>query len=381
MERIIPCTDCAEKTLDVEQLGFRVTGCDPHPERPGFCVLRFEDGSPSPGAGASLAAPASADARAASGTVAGGVTATQAAVAKAIVNLFETGEVLGQYGKVTLIPGDTGHLTFGRSQTTLGSGNLGKLLQQYCANPGARFGARLAAYLPRFLAIDESLDDDHRLHNVLRASADDPVMRDTQDAFFDRTYWEPALRAASRLGLHSPLAVAVVYDSVVHGAWLAMRDRTTRAIGEPASVGEQAWIDAYVNTRRMWLETHARADLRPTVYRMHAFRGLIDQGFWGLELPLVVRGKEISSATLAALPPGCYDGPQPGSRPLTLATPLARGLDVRLLQLGLSDRGVGILADGIFGRTSFNLLKAWKAQHGLVADGIADPPLIGELTA
>jgi len=94
-----------------------------------------------------------------------------------------------------------------------------------------------------------------------------------------------------------------------------------------------------------------------------------------------VRGKEISSVTLAALPPGCYDGPQPGSRPLTLATPLARGLDVRLLQLGLSDRGVDILADGIFGRTSFNLLKAWQAQHGLAATGIADPALIGELTA
>lgn len=380
MERIIPCTDCAEKTLDVEQLGFRVTSCDPHPERPGFCVLRFEDRSATPAAGASLAAPAAA-ARAGRGAVAGGVTATQAAVAKAIVNLFETGEVLGQYGKVTLIPGDTGHLTFGRSQTTLGSGNLAKLLQQYCANPGARFAGRLASYLPRFLAIDESLDDDPRLHNVLRATADDPVMRDTQDAFFDRTYWEPALRAAASLGVHTPLGVAVVYDSAVHGSWLAMRDRTTRAVGEPAAVGEQAWIDAYVRTRRAWLEGHARADLRQTVYRMDAFRRLIDQGFWGLEMPLVVRGKEISSVTLAALPPGCYDGPQPGSRPLTLATPLARGLDVRLLQLGLSDRGVDILADGIFGRTSFNLLKAWQAQHGLAATGIADPALIGELTA
>lgn len=380
MERIIPCTDCAEKTLDVEQLGFRVTNCDPHPERPGFCVLRFEDRSATPAAGASLAAPAAA-VRAGRVAVAGGVTATQAAVAKAIVNLFETGEVLGQYGKVTLIPGDTGHLTFGRSQTTLGSGNLAKLLQQYCANPGARFAGRLASYLPRFLAIDESLDDDPRLHNVLRATADDPVMRDTQDAFFDRTYWEPALRAAASLGVHTPLGVAVVYDSAVHGSWLAMRDRTTRTVGEPAAVGEQAWIDAYVRTRRAWLEGHARADLRQTVYRMEAFGRLIDQGFWGLEMPLVVRGREISSVTLAALPPGCYDGPQPGSRPLTLATPLARGLDVRLLQLGLSDRGVDILADGIFGRTSFNLLKAWQAQHGLAATGIADPALIGELTA
>ena len=94
---------------------------------------------------------------------------------------------------------------------------------------------------------------------------------------------------------------------------------------------------------------------------------------WGLEMPLVVRGREISSVTLAALPPGCYDGRSQVRAP-DAGDPLARGLDVRLLQLGLSDRGVDILADGIFGRTSFNLLKAWQAQHGLAATGIADPP-------
>ena len=58
------------------------------------------------------------------------VTATQAATIKAIVNFFETGHVLGDYGQVTVLAGDTGHLTFGRSQTTLGSGNLHKLLER-----------------------------------------------------------------------------------------------------------------------------------------------------------------------------------------------------------------------------------------------------------
>ena len=43
MERTIPCDDCAEKTLDIQQLGFHVTGCNPHPNRPGFCVLTFEE--------------------------------------------------------------------------------------------------------------------------------------------------------------------------------------------------------------------------------------------------------------------------------------------------------------------------------------------------
>ena len=80
------------------------------------------------------------------------LTHTQKKAAESIVNLFETSEVLGDYSKVTLIAGDTGHLTFGRSQTTLGSGNLYELMRRYCDNGGALFGARLTHWLPRLEA-------------------------------------------------------------------------------------------------------------------------------------------------------------------------------------------------------------------------------------
>ncbi len=309
------------------------------------------------------------------------LTPTQKKTAEAIINLFETSQVLGDYSKVTLIAGDTGHLTYGRSQTTLGSGNLHDLLQRYCANSGARFRFRLEPYLPRFSARDLSLDNDLKLHNILRASADDPVMRDTQDGFFDEVYWQPAARTAARLGIDSPLGVAVVYDSFVHGSWKTISDRTTRQVGLISSIGEQRWITAYVATRRAWLATHSRKDLRDTVYRMDAFQRLIDQGYWGLDLPLVVRDKEISIFTLARTPPGCYDGPQPGTRPLSLQSPMQRGLDVRLVQLGLSDLGVDIKADGIFGRTSALCLKEYQSTHGLPATGVADVTIISQLVA
>ena len=58
----------------------------------------------------------------------------QKAAAQAIVNIFETGSVRGDYGEVTLIPGDSGQLTYGRSQTTLASGNLFLLIQDYCGH-------------------------------------------------------------------------------------------------------------------------------------------------------------------------------------------------------------------------------------------------------
>ncbi|CAH0353121.1 hypothetical protein AQB9606_03072 [Aquabacterium sp. CECT 9606] len=56
-------------------------------------------------------------------------------IAPSIVNLVETGVVLGDWGIVTVIAGDKGHLTFGRLQTALGSGNLVDLLNRCCTKP------------------------------------------------------------------------------------------------------------------------------------------------------------------------------------------------------------------------------------------------------
>ena len=50
------------------------------------------------------------------------LTALQQSAAQAVVNIFETGSIRGNYSDVTLLPGDSGQLTYGRSQTTLASG-------------------------------------------------------------------------------------------------------------------------------------------------------------------------------------------------------------------------------------------------------------------
>lgn len=371
--QIIPCADCAGATRRFEERGFRVLGCAPHATLAHMCVISFEP--PALAAAEAFAAPAAGGAISSTSTL----TPTQVRTAQAIVNLFETGEVLGRYGQVTVLPGDPGRLTYGRSQTTLGSGNLNLLLTQYCQNHGARFGRRLQPHLVRFAAGDEALDGDIKLHNLLRACADDPVMRETQDAFFDNTYWQPALRAATKLSLRSALAVSVVYDSHVHGSWTTLRDKTNSNDGNVPALGEQGWIGAYVRNRRAWLADHKLAILHSTVYRMDAFQRLIALGQWGLELPLVVRGTEISTASLAAMPPECYDGPPAGSRPLSLQQPLLRGLDVRLIQLALSDSGADIRADGVYGQGSVRCVKELQIARGLPVTGALDLALIGEL--
>lgn len=379
------CEDCDDRKEDLQQRGYEVVGaCAEDQGQPGMCVIRYRRAVAAAAAAAAMgtvaARDAAATALAAESFDEPAATATQASAAKAVVNLFETGQVLGDYGSVTVLPGDTGHLTYGRSQTTLGSGNLAVLVDRYCTQPGARFGTRLRDWRASLKARDRALDRDQQLHNLLRACADDPVMRDVQDRFFDDSYWQPAVRAAARLGIRFPLGVAIVYDSWVHGSWGAMRDRTDRG-GTVQRSGEKEWLERYVDTRREWLATHPNLLLRKTVYRMDAFRGLMDQGYWGLELPLVVRGREISLATLSGMPPGCYDGPHPGTRPLAVQSPLNRGLDVRLLQLGLSlaDHQCDIRADGIFGSTTARWVARYQQGNGLPQTGVADPALVARL--
>ncbi len=384
----VRCDECDRERESLIVKGFNVLGCVKDPSDPRFCIISYEDSMMLAGASAEatiadrpveraaatrVAAPAEAAAAAEP------LTPAQRAACEAIVNVFETGSVRGDYGQVTVIPTDTGRLTYGRSQAALGSGSLLKLLRTYCDAPRARFGERLRGELKRFESKDQALDTDQRLHNVLRACADDPVMRDAQDTYFDRFYFQPALRAANALGIVSALGVAVVYDSFVHGSWPTLRDRTNEVDGTVAQLGERAWVRAYVARRRLWLAASRRKDLRATTYRMDAFQRLLDQNQWGLALPLVVRGVEVSELSLAAVPRGCFDGPQPGSRPLLLASPLATGLDVRLLQLALSELQVAVTADGVFGKASANAIRAFQIAHGQEASGTADVAFIRKM--
>src|SRR3982751_2798456 len=130
----VACTDCTDRRHDLEGTGHHVVDCREDPSLPGYCVLRYALPASTPAPAPSLLA------------------TTQAQAAKAVVNIFETGSVRGDYGQVGVIPGDTGRLTYGRAQATLGSGNLRRLVERYCAMVGARFAARLRAWLPTLVA-------------------------------------------------------------------------------------------------------------------------------------------------------------------------------------------------------------------------------------
>ncbi|MDR7294775.1 MULTISPECIES: peptidoglycan-binding protein [Roseateles] len=381
MTREVACIRCDAEAAFTRSLGFVVQGCQPIPNKPGRCELSFFDPRLEGMAASAAPPPPAAVTATLAALPAAPLTGIQQRTAQAIINLFETSQVLGDYGRVTVLAGDAGHLSFGRSQTSLGSGNLAKLVERYVANPAARWASRLVAYLPRLQALDVALDGDELLKNFLRASADDPVMRDVQDRFFDEIYWQAAERAAARVGLRLPLGLAVVYDSQVHGSWALLRDRTLAAIGSPGQAGERDWLRRYVEERRSWLANHSNPLLRKTVYRMDTMQRLMDLGAWALELPLVVQGQEISMATLSGSPPGCWDGPLPGSRPLALQQPMLKGLDVRLVQVGLSEHGFDVRADALFGAGLRNAILAWQMREGLPLTGTLEAATVLALAA
>lgn len=369
----IPCGQCQQMKTNLHQMGFQVGDCAPYPSKDGYCTVGYTNADDL----IAELAPFSYTAAIAPQPVAMGATQKRAALA--IVNLFETSSVLGNYAQVTLLAGDNGHLTFGRSQTTLGSGNLAILIGHYCEIPGASMGERLAKYLPRLRNRDLSLDQDGVFKNILRASADDHLMRDAQDIFFDTHYWMPALERAAEIGIKTPLGIAVVYDSTVQGSWPRIRDATNEKIGTLDQVGEKAWIKGYVQSRLDWMVGHSNTLIGKTRYRMDSFQALIDQDRWGLDLPMVVRGQEISLTTLSGMPDGCYDGPPAGSRALAVQSPLPRGADVRQVQLALSDFGMLLTADGVFGPVTAQTVKEYQVKKALPPTGVADIGLIAAL--
>jgi chitosanase len=304
------------------------------------------------------------------------LTHLQKKTAQAIVNIFETSRIRGDYGAVTVMAGDTGHLTYGRSQVTLSSGGLHSLLAEYCARAEAQMATHFQPLLPRFRAKDVTLNTDVSVRALLRHAGKDPVMHAVQDAFFDKRYWVPSCDSAAKCGLTSALSTAVVYDGRIHGNFEGIRKEVDKAGTVATGVSEEAWIATYVATRKGWLLTK-KEPLPRTAYRMDEFNRLIEEQKWDLPLPLVVRGVNISEESLnpnSALPAERVPtGATPVARTLRLAQPLMKGEDVRALQAALNRVGFASTPDGVFGPATDALLKQFQRSRNLTPDGMAGP--------
>jgi len=220
-----------------------------------------------------------------------------------IINIFETGSAQGDYSNVTVMHGDSGGLTYGKSQTTLNSGNLYILIKKYIdfysnkeiedSELNIKVKALENFFLPRLKVKDQELNNCECFKNILRyLGKNDYNMKIVQDTFFDEAYFNPALSISRKLGLVLPLSVAVVYDSTIQGSFATVRKLFPEV---PPLYGgdEKKWTIAYVKARYSWLASK-QPPLKLTTYRMEAFKKLINEDNWGLVTPFVVRGIKIT---------------------------------------------------------------------------------------
>jgi len=319
------------------------------------------------------------------------LTDVQKATVKAITSIHETDQISSPkgYANVTLLAGDSGHLTFGLCQTTLSSGNLYLLIKAYSSASG-KYSDQMVPYLSRLKSCDLSLDDDSDFKSLLhQAGLTDPIMQETQRIFFDKIYYQPAYTAANRQNVTTALGMAIVFDGFIQGSFKRIKDLTD---ADYSGADEKTWFTQYVNKRKTWL-TNKSVLLSYTVYRMDTFIALIKNNNWDLNLPLVAHGVTITEAKLnlpsattttptqntdTSSTPPVEDTPSNTGK-ITVATKTgeddalmfgAAGGAVRALQIALVNLGYSITVNGNFDDDTLSAVETYQNAKGLTADGI-----------
>lgn len=250
------------------------------------------------------------------GATAIALTADQRVICERVINVFESGSIQGNYSAISIYadgPNNIRQVTYGRAQTTE-YGNLRELVQMYVA-AGGTFSNELGGFVDRIGRV--ALVDNDQFKTLLRrAGAEDQVMRDTQDKFFDLRYFQPALHWADTNGFSRALSVLVIYDSFIQSGGILelMRSRFPEPI--PARGGnEQTWVRQYVDVRRNWLQNHPRPAVRASVYRMRDLGREVGRDNWDLAiLPIMANGVAVDTRP-AAMPLVAASGQPPAGVP------------------------------------------------------------------
>lgn len=227
------------------------------------------------------------------------LTELQEKTIKTIVNIFETGKINGDYGSTEVLRDGAG-ITYGKSCTTLNSGNLYKLLKDYiedtkpyAINEFSTARDLIKMHLEAFKNKERWLNEDKYILASLKELGNDPNMITAQNRFFDEVYFVPAIIRAEELGLTLPISYAIVYDSYVHGGFDTVRKLFPNV--PPSRNGDEIkWITAYVNARYKWLKHHPKKILNNTTYRMQFFIDCLTNINLDLDLPLKVRDEIIT---------------------------------------------------------------------------------------
>lgn len=163
------------------------------------------------------------------------------------------------------------------------------------ADAGGSYSDQLQPYIPKIGVTP--LADDQQFKLLLRdAGRNDPVMRQVQDEFFDKRYFQPAMAWAADNGFTLPLSALVIYDSIIHSGSILGFLRKRFSEKPPAKGGsEKNWIAQDLDARQNWLATADNKVLHGTVYRTKCFKHEMDRENRDLEqLPITANGVEVA---------------------------------------------------------------------------------------
>jgi chitosanase len=256
---------------------------------------------------AALACPAAAPSSPAEGARAsparkGGLSPGQRRRADKLISQFENSTSKIQYCYIEALDDGRGY-TAGRAGFTSATGDLLEVAERYTQTAG---DSALAPLLPRLRELaaneDGSVEGLETLPDAWASTCTDARQREVQDAVVDEEYYVPARRHWRRLGLHTALSLAAIYDADIQhgdgadpdGVPAMLRRAARRAGGTPRADGvrEARFLKAFLVVRRATLayanDPSTREAWAQAVTRVDAWKYLVRTRQWRLASPVEV---------------------------------------------------------------------------------------------
>ena len=185
----------------------------------------------------------------------------------AITNVFE-GTGYPSYQNA-----DSGIVSYGRFQFTLGAGSLGTVCRRYCDRSLTQTADEIRAiFLPRVLARDPGLRSELRLRDLLIAAAEEDVMKAVQNEVATEGFWERMLNITARpRNIQLPLSLAMLLDIAINfGVMHGLVTRAEDDLGVPQrsrvrenGISEQQLIVQVADIRKRSHDRQAERDNLP----------------------------------------------------------------------------------------------------------------------